>query len=164
MPDRAARSFVQSSRGVASLYALVPALVVLGVGPALAVTAPSSTAVAVPDAVVATGTLVVAGGLALAVWGVQSFAAAAEAPSPVGRTATLVTDGALAHSRNPIYLGTVVAALGEAVALGSSVLAGYAAALWVVYHLLVVYREEPALATAFGAAYADYRESVPRWL
>jgi len=164
MSARATQSVVESSRAVASLYALVPALVVLAVGPTLAVAAPPSTAVAVPPAVVAAGVLAVAGGLALALWGVRTFAAAGEAPSPVGEAQRLVTDGALAHSRNPIYLGTVVAAAGEAAALGSLALAAYAGALWTVYHLLVVFREEPALSTAFGEAYEHYCESVPRWL
>ncbi len=149
---------------VTYLYALAPATVVLLVGPWLATLGPSGLADSLPLPVRAAGLALVAGGVAVAVWGVHSFATAGQAPSPVGTPDRLVTDGALAYSRNPIYLGTVAGVVGEAIAVGSLVVAAYAAALWLTYHLLVVYREEPALAATFGEAYEDYRASVPRWV
>jgi len=155
---------VSRPRTLAYPYALAPALVAVAIGPVIALVGPPSATVAVPAPLVAVGVLAVVAGLAVAVWGVHSFAVGGTVPSPVGEPERLVTDGALAYSRNPIYLGTVVAAAGEALAFGAPALAGYAAALWLVYHLLVVYREEPALADAFGRDYEDYREAVSRWL
>jgi hypothetical protein len=49
-------------------------------------------------------------------------------------------------------------------ALDALVVVGYAALLWVVYHLLTVYREEPELQAAFGAEYEHSREEVSRWV
>jgi protein-S-isoprenylcysteine O-methyltransferase Ste14 len=144
-------------------YALVPAAVVLAVGPTLAALAPGATRVD-PGPVGWTGLPAVVAGLGLVVVSLRAFARAGTTPSPAERPDRLVTGGPLAHTRNPIYLGTVLATAGEALALGSAVVAGYAGALWTVYHLLVVYREEPALATAFGDDYEAYREQVPRWV
>lgn len=145
----------------AYLFALAPAGVVVAVGPALAFTLPSTVTLGPLRAL---GVPVVAGGLGLAVWAVRAFARAGEPPSPADPPGRLVTAGPMAHTRNPIYLGTVVAAAGMAVVLSSAVVAGYAAALWLVYHLLVVYREEPELSRAFGEEFDRYRGDVPRWL
>jgi len=146
----------------AYLFALAPALVVLAVAPALAFFLPSPLA---PDLGLFRflGVPVVAAGLGLAVWAVDSFARAGEPPSPADEPERLVTEGALAHSRNPIYLGTVVAAAGAGVFLESVVVVGYAAVLWLTYHLLTVYKEEPELREELGEDYEEYCERVPRW-
>ncbi len=151
-----------SSDWRAYLFALAPALVVLAVAPALAFFVPSPLA---PELgfVRFLGVPAVAAGIGLAVWAVDSFARAGEPPSPADEPERLVTKGALAHSRNPIYLGTVVAAAGAGVLLESVVVVGYAALLWVVYHLLTVYKEEPELREELGEDYEEYCERVPRW-
>ena len=147
----------------AYLFALAPALVVLAVAPALAFLLPSPLA---PDLgpLRFVGVLVVVAGLGLAVWAVDSFARAGEPPSPADEPERLVTRGALARSRNPIYLGTVVAAAGAGVVFESVVVVGYAALLWALYHLLTVYKEEPELREELGEEYEEYCEQVPRWL
>ena len=146
----------------AYLFALAPALVVLAVTPALAVLAP----VLAPDLGLLrfAGLPAVVAGLALAVWGVDSFARAGEPPSPADEPARLVTTGALARTRNPLYLGTVVAAAGAGLVLESVVVLAYAGLLWATYHLLTVYHEEPQLREELGEAYESYCERVPRWL
>ncbi|WP_185977111.1 methyltransferase family protein [Haloglomus irregulare] len=144
-------------------FGLAPAVVVLAVGPALAVGFPSPVGVD-PGPGRYLGIPVVVAGLAFAGWAVHTFAVAEEPPSHTREPGTLVTDGPLRYSRNPIYLGTVAAALGEALLSGSVLLAGYGLALWAVYHVVVVRREEPHLRAALGEAYADYCERVPRWL
>lgn len=147
----------------AYLFGLAPAVVVLAVGPALALGLPPLLAVD-PGFVRYLGLPVLVGGLALAGLAVHAFARAEEPPSHASTPGRLVTDGPLAYSRNPIYLGTVVAALGEAFLLGSVLLAGYGLLLWVVYHVLVVVREEPKLRAELDGRYEDYCERVPRWL
>jgi protein-S-isoprenylcysteine O-methyltransferase Ste14 len=147
----------------AYLFGLAPAAVVLAVGPALALGLPPLVAVDLGP-VRYLGLPAVVGGLASAGWAVHAFARAEEPPSHTCIPGRLVTDGPLAYSRNPIYLGTVVAALGEALLLGSVLLAGYGLLLWGVYHGIVVVREEPKLGAAFGGRYEDYCERVPRWL
>jgi protein-S-isoprenylcysteine O-methyltransferase Ste14 len=58
----------------------------------------------------------------------------------------------------------VLAAAGAGLALDAVLVVGYAALLWLVSHLLTVYREEPELRAAFGEGYERYCERVPRWL
>jgi protein-S-isoprenylcysteine O-methyltransferase Ste14 len=41
---------------------------------------------------------------------------------------------------------------------------GLAAALYLVFHLAVVYLEEPGLEKRFGDSYREYRRNVPRWV
>lgn len=142
-------------------FALAPAVVVLAVAPALAL---------LPDPISPSlgpvrylGLLGLGGGLGLVGWTLRAFAAAGEPPSPADPPRQLVTRGPLAYSRNPLYLGTVIAALGEALLLESVVVAGYGLLLWLVYHLLTVYREEPELRAQFGEDFDDYCERVPRW-
>ena len=147
----------------AYLFALAPTVVVVGVAPVLAYFFPSPIA---PDIGVLrfVGVPFVLAGIGLALWAVDSFARSGETPSPAKTSDSLVSDGAFSYTRNPIYLGTVVAGLGAGVALESVVVVGYAFVLWVVYHVLTVYKEEPALRQKLGEEYEDYCETVPRWL
>jgi protein-S-isoprenylcysteine O-methyltransferase Ste14 len=147
----------------AYLFALAPALVVLAVTPALAVFVPPLVDIDLGVARLL-GLGPVVAGLGLALWGVDSFARAGEPPSPADEPARLVTTGALAHTRNPLYLGTVVAAAGAGIALQSLLVVAYAAVLWGTYHVLTVYHEEPELREKLGERYEQYCEEVPRWL
>ncbi len=76
----------------------------------------------------------------------------------------MVEAGPFRFSRNPIYLGFLVAMLGFALRWGD--LWGWVALP--LGHLLldrlVVAKEEAYLATRFGAAYDAYRSRVRRWL
>lgn len=147
----------------AYLFVLAPAVVVLAVGPALAWLVPAPVTLSLgPGRLL--GVPVVGTGLGLVVWAVRAFARAGEPPSPAAAPTRLVTAGPLAYTRNPIYLGTVLAAAGEAVVFESAVVAGYALLLWAVYHLLTVVREEPELRARLGEEYERYCEQVPRWL
>lgn len=146
----------------AYLFALAPALVVLAVAPALAFFFPSPFEPKL-GLLRFVGVPVVAVGLGIAVWAVDSFARAGEPPSPADKPKRLVTQGALSYSRNPIYLGTVVAASGAGIVFESVVVVGYAVLLWLVYHLLTVYKEEPELREELGEEYEEYCEHVPRW-
>ncbi|MDZ7688425.1 MAG: isoprenylcysteine carboxylmethyltransferase family protein [Halobacteriales archaeon] len=144
-------------------FALAPMLVVLAVTPALAFLFPSP--VGFDFGVFRyLGVPVVVAGLALALWAVDSFARAGETPSPAERSERLVTEGALSHTRNPIYVGTVVAGAGAGVFFESVVVLAYAVLLWVVYHILTVYKEEPELRDELGEEYDEYCERVPRWV
>lgn len=85
-------------------------------------------------------------------------------PAPVAPTRHLVVSGLYRHVRNPMYVGVVLAILGQALWFGSSALLQYAALLWVGFFLFVLAYEEPALRRQFGAEYEGYRAQVPRWL
>ena len=76
----------------------------------------------------------------------------------------LVTDGPYAISRNPMYLGMVLAGLGAA--LITATLAGVilAAAFALVVRYRYIAYEERAMRLKFGARYEDYCRRVGRWL
>ena len=63
-----------------------------------------------------------------------------------------------------MYLLYVAVVLGEALVFRSSVLVGWAAALWLLAHIFVVAVEERSLRRRFGSAYDDYCARVSRWL
>lgn len=101
---------------------------------------------------------VLAGGIGLAAWAVSSAGDA-----DVETDSELVTTGAYAHSRNPMYLGWSAAVLGIAMVRRDAwLLAGWLLATRALHD--EVLREETVLATRFGDAYAAYRERVPRYL
>jgi protein-S-isoprenylcysteine O-methyltransferase Ste14 len=77
---------------------------------------------------------------------------------------TLVAEGPYSVSRNPLYVFSIIGAIGVGAQLGSIVLAvagGLTA--WLVF-LLVAFREEEVLAGKFGETYRRYVERVPRFL
>lgn len=141
-------------------YAVVPA-VASGAACVLAVVDPFRTTV---WPVRPAGLLLLAGGIGLGAWTAATFGRTGETLSPVAHPETLVTTGPLAYTRNPLYLAVVAACLGVAALAGSPAALGYAAALWLAYHAVVVTVEEPKLRDRFGAAFDRYCERVPRWV
>jgi protein-S-isoprenylcysteine O-methyltransferase Ste14 len=75
-----------------------------------------------------------------------------------------VTEGPYSIMRNPLYFFSILGAAGAGAQLGS-VLAGiiFGFLAWLVFYFVVV-QEERLLADRFGAAYADYMATVPRFL
>lgn len=76
----------------------------------------------------------------------------------------LVRKGLYRVSRNPMYVGVLLAVFGQALIYASAGIAFYGAALWLCFHLVVVLLEEPHLRRERGRSYDDYRRQVPRWL
>lgn len=75
----------------------------------------------------------------------------------------LVRRGPYQFSRNPSFLSVLVIALGWTIFYGSvSILIG-AFLAWIMFHLVVVPREERDLEARFGASYLEYKNKVPRW-
>ncbi len=77
---------------------------------------------------------------------------------------SLVTTGANAVTRNPMYVGLAGLLVALAVRRGSGVALLPVAAFVLVIDRLQIAAEEEALSSHFGADYERYRESVPRWL
>lgn len=83
--------------------------------------------------------------------------------SPDAATA-LVTDGVYNITRNPMYVGMLLALLGWVLWLGA---VGALAMVFAFFFLIdrnQIAAEECALLNKFGKAYQDYAERVPRWL
>ena len=62
-----------------------------------------------------------------------------------------------------MYNGVLALLLGEAWLFGSVSLLEYALVVIILFHLFVVFYEEPALTSQFGESYRVYRRAVPRW-
>lgn len=84
--------------------------------------------------------------------------------SPADPTRRLVTSGLYRWSRNPMYVGVMMILAGEAVFSGSVYLLLYAAGIFVLFHLFILYREEPRLRRDFGQSYETYCSKVRRWV
>jgi protein-S-isoprenylcysteine O-methyltransferase Ste14 len=110
------------------------------------------------------GWLLIALGLGVMLWAMSTFRRARTSVLPFRPATAMVTGGPYRFSRNPMYLGLTL------VYVGLSFLTRMAwplvmlpLGLWALT-ALVIRREERYLGAAFGAAYADYRKRVRRWI
>jgi protein-S-isoprenylcysteine O-methyltransferase Ste14 len=76
----------------------------------------------------------------------------------------IVGRGFYRFSRNPMYVGVLLAVFGLALASGSVRILIYSCGLSAFFHAIVVLVEEPHLRAARGPGYEDYLHTVPRWL
>ena len=83
--------------------------------------------------------------------------------APVDAPKVLVVRGLYRHTRNPMYLAVVCILLAEGILFSSYGVLTYAAICFVLFHLFVVFYEEPRLRTQFASAYDRYCQAVPRW-
>ena len=85
-------------------------------------------------------------------------------PVRVNRASSLVTDGVLGYTRNPMYLALAGALTAHAVARGSwAGLVPVAGFVWAVDRGQIA-AEEAALRARFGPEYEAYAARVPRWV
>lgn len=109
---------------------------------------------------------VAGGAVAMAAQAGHLFRGSATTLSPLApeQASSLVTDGAFAVTRNPMYVGLAGLLLAHAIERGHPAqllpLAGFVALI----DRCQIVPEERALAEVFGEAYADYRRRVRRWL
>lgn len=112
------------------------------------------------------GVAIGAGSLTLAAASVLRFRAARTTVNPFEphRAASLVTTGANAITRNPMYVGMAGLLAAHAVARGSVVAAVRVAAFIAAIDRWQIRPEEAALRDLFGAELEVYRAQTPRWL
>ena len=105
-------------------------------------------------------------GVATAIAGVMSFRRAQTTVNPLKpeTSAVLVSTGVYAFTRNPMYLGMVLALFAWAMYLSSiwSLLGPVVFALYITRFQIVP--EERVLDGLFGAPFAAYKKRVRRWL
>jgi len=100
------------------------------------------------------GLALVAAGESLRIW----------AAGTLRKGQALVTHGPYRFTRNPLYLGSLLTALGAGLMVGNWwLLGGMLALLLPLYHGLIK-REEACLAERFSEPYQRYRQAVARYL
>ncbi|MBL0939440.1 MAG: isoprenylcysteine carboxylmethyltransferase family protein [Gemmatimonadaceae bacterium] len=75
----------------------------------------------------------------------------------------LVTYGAFAWCRNPLYVGNFLAWMGFTVVSGVYWFLPVAIAIFAIEYTLIVRYEEGVLESIFGQEYLDYKKRTPRW-
>jgi protein-S-isoprenylcysteine O-methyltransferase Ste14 len=106
--------------------------------------------------------IVVGAGVILWCYGIFIFIGKGT-PWPFDPPKRLVIAGPYRHVRNPMEASCLVVIFGEMLLYASSGLIPYMLISFLVLHLRQVAIEEPGLRSRFGAAYEEYRSSVPRW-
>lgn len=105
-------------------------------------------------------------GAALALAGIKEFAKHSTTVNPLDphKTSSLVVSGIFQLTRNPMYLGMLVALLGWGDLLDN--LLGFSGAL-IFFGYMTVFQikpEEEVMLEKFGESYRQYSQSVRRWL
>lgn len=103
-------------------------------------------------------------GLILNFWADRLFRKHRTTVKPFGRPTALVEEGPFQLSRNPMYLGMVLAAIGIAMLLGTlSPFLVVGALVWLFTSRFILV-EEAALEDEFGDAWHAYRRKIRRWV
>jgi protein-S-isoprenylcysteine O-methyltransferase Ste14 len=124
---------------------------------------PAGTGILVPFGWI--GIIPLAVGFAIVLWCLWEFATRGQGTAaPFDPPKKLVVRGPYRYVRNPIYVGAEFMLIGLSILYGSLAILAYAVGAVLALHALVVFYEERTLETKFGDAYAEYKQSVPRWL
>jgi protein-S-isoprenylcysteine O-methyltransferase Ste14 len=111
------------------------------------------------------GLLVVLVGFGLAFWAQRSFAAAGTEIMPTSPVnSKLVMRGPFAFTRNPLYLGLVLVALGIALSAGTLPVYAVPVLIFLLCHMAFIPYEEAKMRRQFGDPYTEYTRRVRRWL
>lgn len=109
------------------------------------------------------GVSLCASGLILLLWSIISFGRSFRVGIDTTKPDELVTTGAFAFSRNPIYVGFAFILIGQFLVFPNWVLLAYlGAAAWLFNRQVL--REEAYLRTHYGSAYEAYSRKVRRYL
>jgi protein-S-isoprenylcysteine O-methyltransferase Ste14 len=73
----------------------------------------------------------------------------------------LATSGPYAFTRNPLYLGSILLAMGFSVASHSWISTLFLVAYLAIFYPVVIRREQAELKTLYGAAFVEYASQVP---
>ena len=112
----------------------------------------------------ALGFLLAAAGLALPSWAALCFFRRKTTPIPTGEPSALVAEGPYRHTRNPMYLGFLPLLASVAFFTGAPVYLLAPAGFFLVADRLFIPYEEAKLERLFGADYAAFKRTAPRWL
>lgn len=118
-----------------------------------------------PLALRAAGGVLIAVGAGLVIETTARFALQGRGtPAPFAAPERFVARGSYRVVRNPMYVGVLALIVGQALLLGRELLLAWAAVAALLFHLFVVFHEEPELRRRFGEEYEAYKRRVGRWL
>ena len=75
-----------------------------------------------------------------------------------------VASGPFRFVRNPMSLGGTLLFVGLGLYVRSISILVFACLLFLLFHIVAVYFEEPGLAKRFGESYLEYKRSAGRWI
>lgn len=110
------------------------------------------------------GMTMVLAGILLVLWAAIEFRRHETSMRPDRGSDALVAAGPFAFSRNPMYLGEVIALVGAGLAANRLWLIAVAPIFVLAVTRLAIVREEAYLERRFGTDYLDYKARVRRWL
>ncbi len=113
---------------------------------------------------VTVGTVMMALGFLLMAWGLITFIRLRTAVLPFHAARALVIVPPYTFTRNPMYLGLMIAYLGGALATNWAWPLVFLPIVVGVMNGFVIAREEQYLRAAFGADYDNYGRRVRRWI
>lgn len=85
-------------------------------------------------------------------------------PTKPGTTSAMVTSGIYRYSRNPMYVGFLLALTGWAAFLSHTLAFALLPAFVVYMNRFQISPEERALTANFGSQFVTYKQAVRRWL
>ena len=113
----------------------------------------------------ALGGLLILAGVALAVWCIVLFARVGKGTlAPWDPTSRLVAVGPYRYTRNPMITGVATTLAGQALLIGSRLIAVWFLIFVAINHTYFLLSEEPGLEERFGEDYRAYKRKVPRWI
>ncbi|MWC30223.1 DUF1295 domain-containing protein [Paenibacillus sp. MMS18-CY102] len=110
------------------------------------------------------GILVVGSGLGMAIWGSRAFRRYNTNIHTFKEPGRLVVEGLFKYTRNPMYLGFLVALAGLFIVLGAVSPFVIVVLFLVITNQWYIKFEEHALADKFGQEYEAYKASTRRWI
>ena len=110
------------------------------------------------------GLLPAALGLALSIVADQAFKKHETTVKPFEESTALVTGGAYAISRHPMYLGFTLMLLGLAIFMGELTPFLVVPLFVVLMELVFIRVEERMMEAQFGQSWRDYKRKVRRWI
>jgi protein-S-isoprenylcysteine O-methyltransferase Ste14 len=112
----------------------------------------------------AVAAIAIGGALAIGLPAVRLFRKTGQDPKPWQPTPELIFDGPYRFTRNPMYVGMTLLAIGLGAGAGTLWTLPLSLAALGAVHLLAVRPEERYLAAKFGAPYLQYKARVRRYL
>ena len=113
----------------------------------------------------ALGALLILAGIALAGWCIVLFARVGKGTlAPWDPTSRLVAVGPYRYTRNPMITGVATTLAGQALMVGSRLIALWFLIFVAINHTYFLLSEEPGLEDRFGEDYRAYKRQVPRWI